>query len=395
MRGRQAFWSYVHHDDDDEGGRISDLAHLLRKRIRLLTGAEFQIFLDRESLGWGDDWESRINEALLQTTFFIPLVTPSYFQSEECRRELLKFASVARALGLEELILPIYYVGVPEIEKPSGVARDELIQLVQRFQWQDWRQTALEEPQSSVHRKAVDELAKQLINRADQADAKPTDESASRREAPSSGLPAPGPKAGPKEDSGAGAVQAVEEQDRIGVLAAGEQAMPRLNEHLQAIVPLLGEIGEITDQATKDLAQSDARGGGFGGRLVVTRRFAEKLHDPASKLDVEVANYLEQLLAVDQTIMLLLQILTENPSQIGGSAEFLDVVVDMADKADEGLAGSETLAAVLGDNAKWSKDLRAPSQQIERALRQMADTRSIFQTWKSEITELRQQADDG
>jgi hypothetical protein len=138
MPGRSGFWSYVRQDDIDEAGRISDLSTSLSKKVRLLTGQEFPIFLDRNSIGWGDDWESRIEEALEGTTFFIPILTPSYFLSENCRKELLRFSSTATALGLKELILPIYYVTVPELESPSP-SGDDLINLVRRYQWVDWR----------------------------------------------------------------------------------------------------------------------------------------------------------------------------------------------------------------------------------------------------------------
>lgn len=49
---------------------------------------------------------SESSQALQETTFFIPIITPSYFRSEPCRKELLDFARAARQFGVEQLILP-------------------------------------------------------------------------------------------------------------------------------------------------------------------------------------------------------------------------------------------------------------------------------------------------
>ncbi|MCP9488157.1 MAG: toll/interleukin-1 receptor domain-containing protein, partial [Gaiellaceae bacterium MAG52_C11] len=113
----QGFWSYVHDDDDGDGGRVKRLASLIKAEYAALTGGDsLELFLDHAEIRWGDEWELRIEEALQATTFFIPVVTPRYFRSEECRKKLLGFAGHAKSLGLEELVLPLYYIEVPDLE---------------------------------------------------------------------------------------------------------------------------------------------------------------------------------------------------------------------------------------------------------------------------------------
>src|SRR4051794_7109392 len=97
--GAAGFWSYVHADDESDGGRILSLAGHLRSQYRLKTADELELFLDRDSLSWGEEWEARIDEAIAGTTFFIPVITPSYFKSQPCRQELLKFTREASRLG--------------------------------------------------------------------------------------------------------------------------------------------------------------------------------------------------------------------------------------------------------------------------------------------------------
>src|SRR4051812_13855319 len=96
------FWSYVHADDQAEGGRILALAHHLQEEYALLTGDKLRLFLDRDDLRWGDEWREKLDHALAGVTFFIPIVTPRYFASQECRAELLAFESRARNVGLGE-----------------------------------------------------------------------------------------------------------------------------------------------------------------------------------------------------------------------------------------------------------------------------------------------------
>lgn len=129
-----AFWSYVHADNDAEGGRILDLAARVRGAYRLFTAEDLDLFVDRKDVLWGDAWRDRIDEAIAGTTFFIPIVTPSYFQSEECRRELLQFTSEATRLGLEQLLMPIYWAPVTALDRRDAPTHDEAVAIIANTQ---------------------------------------------------------------------------------------------------------------------------------------------------------------------------------------------------------------------------------------------------------------------
>jgi hypothetical protein len=387
MEGRLGFWSYVHDDDDDEGGRITTLAGHLSRRVRLLTGTQFPIFLDKSNLGWGDDWRNRIQEALLSTAFFIPIITPSYFQHARCREELQSFASMAEALGLIELILPLYYVDVAELntEEPSG---DELIELVRKYQWEDFREVALEDIESSIYRKAVNQLAQQLISRATVADSKP----AQTLEAPvvttqtpvGAGItPLSGNEPQIAEEHGPGLLE---------ILAEGEEAFPQFNDLVNRASPIIAAMGSYAEEATREIERNNTQGKGFAARLAVARKLAGQLEEPAGELEEIASSYQEALLKMDPMVRLMLTILDENPSQAREAPELLDSIEQMSNAAEEGLGAIDSFATTLRDSAKWSKDLRRPSSRIEKALRQMADARSIFRDWRSQVTEVRQRA---
>lgn len=135
-RNPGAFMSYVHKDDDD--GRISAFRNKLSAQTRKVIGEEFPIFQDCEDIKWGEDWDARIDESLAEVTFFIPIITPSFFRSQYCRDELTRFLEREERLGLK-LILPVYYIETPLIENGSMRFADELAQKISSHQYADCR----------------------------------------------------------------------------------------------------------------------------------------------------------------------------------------------------------------------------------------------------------------
>jgi hypothetical protein len=162
-----AFWSYSHEDNALDDGALLKMSQRLRDEFALITGGDLSMFVDRDALEWGDEWRRRIDGALAATTFFIPVVTPRYFTREECRRELLTFAGRAASLGLRELVLPILYVDVPDLEESNS---DEAKALVARMQYVDWRQLRLEDSASHGYRTAIHTIAQRLAQIASEVD---------------------------------------------------------------------------------------------------------------------------------------------------------------------------------------------------------------------------------
>jgi hypothetical protein len=154
-----AFWSYAREDDRADQGAVLRLADRIRDEYSLITGREITIFVDRDDIRWGQEWRERIRSALVQTTFFIALLSPRYFQRPECRKELLDFAGQAQGLGVLELILPILYAPVHELTDDNP---DEAVALAARMQYADWTQVRLRDESSEEHRQAVHELASRL-----------------------------------------------------------------------------------------------------------------------------------------------------------------------------------------------------------------------------------------
>lgn len=154
-----AFFSYVHADDRHDDGLITRLHAALEGEARIQTGLEFTIFVDRDDIAWGDNWRKRIDGSLDTVSLLIPVVTPAFFESVECRRELARFLERERALEREDLIWPIYYVTAERLEDPS---EDELAKALAERQYVDWRQLRFEPLTSPVVRQRLALLAERL-----------------------------------------------------------------------------------------------------------------------------------------------------------------------------------------------------------------------------------------
>jgi hypothetical protein len=108
-----AFFSYARFDDSRDNERLSQLRKRLETEVRAQTGEAFELWQDRTSIKWGEQWQERIDRAIDTLTFLIVIVTPSWFKSATCRGEFERFLRVERERGRADLILPIVYIDTP------------------------------------------------------------------------------------------------------------------------------------------------------------------------------------------------------------------------------------------------------------------------------------------
>jgi cobaltochelatase CobT len=88
MKKPVAFMSYAHLDDDRY---LTKLRKHLSRAVSVQIGEDFVIFQDRDGIWWGQNWKKRIDESLDEVTFLIPIISPSFFNSQYCRNELQRF----------------------------------------------------------------------------------------------------------------------------------------------------------------------------------------------------------------------------------------------------------------------------------------------------------------
>jgi hypothetical protein len=359
QRGAVGFWSYVHADDDAEGGRILRLAERLRNEYSVLTGNDLQIFVDREDLTWGDEWRRRIAEALSGTTFFIPIVTPRYLGSEECRRELLTFAGHAESFGVTELLLPILYAEVPELTEDSD---DEAAALIARTQYVNWSDLRLVDETSEAYRKAVNVLAKRLMDVAQTLEVRPVV------------LPD-----APEED----------EPGFVDIMAEAEAALPRWQAALEQLSPIAQEIGAALQKAAARAEQSDARGKGFAGRIIALQELASELEPLTNRLLEAGTDYASEVVKVDAGVLTLIRAAeTEAVDDDEARAAYCDLfeTIKSTAEATREMAGEvDVVLEGLRPLEGLSRNLRPPLKKMEDGLRRVRDAQSVIDEWVSQI----------
>jgi hypothetical protein len=158
-----AFMSYAHNDDKHDFHQLSLFRDRFSGEVQVQTAVKsFDIFHDRTSIAWGQNWKQRIDEALDGTTFLLVFLTPNFFASKECRRELRKFIEREKQLGRKDLILPVYYISAKQVDTPELYKKDKLISTLASRQHFDWREYRFEPFDAPLTRKAMATLAERI-----------------------------------------------------------------------------------------------------------------------------------------------------------------------------------------------------------------------------------------
>ena len=148
------FWSYTRDDDARSRGRLSQLRTLLAEELqgKLGRAERVRIFQDAAAISYGSRWERQIGAALEECSFFIPIVTPGFLQSEWCCKELARFRGRQAAMGRDDLIFPLHYIDVSDVnpDRPGDVHDRAAWDCIREQQMMDFRALRFEQPESSV-----------------------------------------------------------------------------------------------------------------------------------------------------------------------------------------------------------------------------------------------------
>ena len=110
------FWSYARSDDEASNERLSTLRGLLRAELKLHWGRrEVRIWQDLEAVAYGANWLAEIEQAIAESSFFIPIVTRAFLESQTCCQEVMLFYRHRLALGRNDLIFPFHFADVTRV----------------------------------------------------------------------------------------------------------------------------------------------------------------------------------------------------------------------------------------------------------------------------------------
>ncbi len=104
------FLSYARRDDEYNKDIITKLRGLLEQETSSRLGQDVRIFQDTQDISWGVRYLTEIGKQLGKVPFFIPVLSPSYFQSNYCIKELKAFLKLERTARLDKHILPILFI---------------------------------------------------------------------------------------------------------------------------------------------------------------------------------------------------------------------------------------------------------------------------------------------
>jgi hypothetical protein len=92
------------------------------------------------------------------TQLFIPILTPSLFQSDFCRREAKAFLYYEARARRDDLILPIYLINASVLENASRRLENEIARVLRERQHDDWRLLSVAFQHSDTRWKAAEKI---------------------------------------------------------------------------------------------------------------------------------------------------------------------------------------------------------------------------------------------
>ena len=157
------FLSYTRRDDQFFGGYITKFREALEAGVQVVTGDRgFKLFQDIEGIVIGEQWEKKLAEVIGRASFFLPMLSPLFLSSPNCREEVELFVGRERASGRDDMILPVYLVDSPKLEKAEERDRDPVATEIAKRQRYDWRENAWLPLDQPAARRAVLTLAQAI-----------------------------------------------------------------------------------------------------------------------------------------------------------------------------------------------------------------------------------------
>ena len=130
----QCFLSYSHADNESlvkgRQGWIDDFQHILKVRLGELLGHEPKIWWDHSKLRGNQVFGGVIEEGLSRSSVLVPVVSPSYRNSEWCRKELRAFCAAAEKSNYPHNAKGNRIFKVIKTPLPEGKQPDPLPQLL-------------------------------------------------------------------------------------------------------------------------------------------------------------------------------------------------------------------------------------------------------------------------
>lgn len=156
------FFSYSRSDDEGFDG-LSTLRAAIQWELSEQLGRSpdnLRIWQDKFAIPDTSRWEETVKLAISESVFFVPIITPRMIRSQNCVFEFASMLERERELGRDDLVFPILYILVPELEDADAWRDHAILKIVKEHQYFDWRSLRFHEPSSTQVRAAVEQFCR-------------------------------------------------------------------------------------------------------------------------------------------------------------------------------------------------------------------------------------------
>lgn len=155
------FLSYRHSDNDYLDGAITQLAEEIAKSYEFLYGNKLDVFIDKKSIEWGQDWQRELDRRIESCNIIMPAVTPGYIKSEACRKELFAFNDKIAARP-NCRIMPLIWQNAELMQNYDDMA----IAILNRYQYENVEDLRGVDPKNPQYRNHIEALARRIHSSA-------------------------------------------------------------------------------------------------------------------------------------------------------------------------------------------------------------------------------------
>lgn len=384
------FFSYSHVDDVHD--HLTNLREDIRREFKVQTGDELELFFDRDSIGWGDRWREAIDASIDLASFFIPVLSPSYFHSSACSSELKAYMATVKRMDARQLILPIYYV---DLERYRQSSEDHSVDEVLGFQYKDWRNLRFTSRSYYAYEVAIGSIVEALVTANDEI-AEVTNSIGDTDGQPSGARAFAGAKSSiagkslgeinmTAQPDGTQAVKPEMKNDDDGgfveSMACTQQSLQKLTSTLSGMSGDLDKINNTIITYSDKIKKTNEKKAGAVALVPIMRSMAEDLMPIANDYKSHYDEYAECLYGMDKDVRSVIALINDPEFEFEGSDKFLESVRTLQRTSQAARGGiTSSLKAVIRAQ-KISRELRKPLKIIESASIAFVGSCSVIDGW--------------
>lgn len=318
-------------------------------------GINIKVFLDTDSIGWGEDWQQKIENEVNAATVFIPLLSATYIARKNCRKEFFRFYQTADRLGVTELILPVLLFERSDLFVPDS--SDELVSTCSKLNWESIAEAIIEGNDSPVWRKTMAHLARRFTAAYKKAEQTISEDNRTT---------IPVVNEAERDQDSPGFIEAVAdiEEEVTGLVALTEQVTERIK-----------SIGTIANSS------NEIRATNIREANIWAIRLADNFKEPCAEIGEFGKSIFVKTQKIDLNIGHVMTIANEDET----FSSFADGFIKSLDNLEEVKGQLNSLLHSFDSVENMSAAIRKSLRPAREGLKAIIDSIDIMNTWSGSI----------